>query len=182
MIELLVLVFAAGALTHIADMAADGKLKLRRCLGYAAGAAYGFLTSYIIVLYPLLAEIAFAVVLSVILTGKIDSKIHYFGIGAFIIVIIISGINLMGNSIMLLAFLVAGFIDEIGNDYIDRTGRKGVLGIFFQRRMTMEALALAVTLVTGNWLFFVSVIGYEIGYSYVFTESVERKLLRFAGQ
>ena len=84
---------------------------------------------------------------------------------------------------LLAAFLVAGIIDEMGNDLFDgKRGKKGVWGVFFERRMTMEVVALAVTLLTGNWVFIASVICYEIGYSYIFTKRLKRKLLSIGGQ
>ncbi len=182
MILTLLFVFLAGMSTRLSDMVADGELRARKFYGYALGISYGTLTALVVALNPILGDVAIAVILSVLLTGKIDNRIHYLGIGAFAAFIALSGINPIGNVPILLAFIAAGVIDEIGNDYSDRRKKNDVIGIFFQKRMVMELTSFLVTLVTGEIVFFISLIIFEIGYSYIFMTPPGKKLLRLTKQ
>ena len=182
MIEILIEVFVIGLLNRLADMHADEGLRMGKVTAYLLGATYGFLIAHLIVAYPVLAEAAIAVMVSVIVTGKINHTVHYAGVGVMLLSLAFYGIPPLIIP-LLAAFLVAGIIDEMGNDLFDgKRGKKGVWGVFFERRMTMEVVALAVTLLTGNWVFIASVICYEIGYSYIFTKRLKRKLLSIGGQ
>jgi len=181
MIVILLAVFAAGVLTRIADTAADDGLNLNKYLGYAIGALYGFLIAYVITQYPVLAELAVAVLLSVIVTGKIDNPIHYMGIGAAIFFLALYGLAPL-NLALLAVFIAGGIADEAGNYLSDKGRLGGIAGYFFRYRMAMEAVTFTLSACTGNWIFFLAMLSYDTGYTYIFPAAARRKLIRFALQ
>ncbi len=181
MLEALVLVFAAGVLTRMADMIADDGLDINRYVGYAIGAFYGFLGAYIITQYPLLGELGIAVVLPVLFTSKIDHPVHGIGIATMLFFLAIYGINPL-NLALLSLFITGGIVDEAGNHLSDKRKLKGIVGRFLGYRLTMETVTFAVSMYTGNWIIFLAMIAYDAGFTYIFPESVKRKLIRFAGQ
>jgi hypothetical protein len=174
------IVFIIGFLNRIADMVSDDGLKLNRPLAYFAGILYGFLIAYVITAYPVLAELGMAIILSVILTGKIDHPVHYLGLGSMLFFLVIYGISPI-NITLLIVFIVGAGIDEFGNGLADRKRIKGILGTFFHYRLTMEVLTFMVSIVTGFWIFFLAMISYDAGFSYAFPERVKRKLISICG-
>ncbi len=178
--ELLPIVFSLGVLNRIADMIADEGLRLSRLIGYPLSIAYGFLIAYVITAYPVLAELGVAILLSVILTGKIDHPTHYMGIGSMIFFVAIMGISPL-NPALLILFILGAAIDEAGNNLADDKKVKGVAGKFFRLRLTMEVLTLAISLATGLWAFFIAMLAYDAGFSYVFPDRVRRKLISVCG-
>ena len=175
------MVFAIGALNRIADMVADEGLRLNRYAGYAVGALYGFLISYVVCRFPVLVELGMAMMLSVIVTGKIDHPVHHIGVASFLLSIAILGLPSL-NPALLVAFVIGGVIDEAGSDLSDKGRLKGIAGAFFRYRLTMEALTLAVSAYTGNAMYFVVMLAYDAGFTFIFTESLRRKLLIAFGQ
>ena len=167
MLAALPLVFVIGVLNRIADMVADDGLRLNKALAYATGAAYGLLIAVTIHFFPLLAPMGIAVLLSCIFTGKIDSDVHYIGLGAFVLSIAVLGLA-MPDPVLLAIFLAAGVLDEIGNGMADRSGMKGPLASFFRLRLTMETAALLISAYTGVWAYIVSMLFYDSGFTYIF--------------
>lgn len=181
MLVAILTVFTIGILTRIADMIADDGLKLNRYLGYSIGTLYGFLIAYVITQYPLLAEMGIAVILAVVFTMKIDHPVHGAGIISMLVFLFIYGMGPI-NLMLLSVFLIGGALDEIGNHFSDKGKLKGIFGRFFKLRLTMEAVTFGVSVYTGNWIIFLAMVSYDIGFTYLFPGSVRRKLIRFAGQ
>ncbi len=180
MLEIIPLAFLSGSLAKIADMYADG-LSIGSRVSYIIGGIYGFLLSYMMASFPVLSPLVIAVVLGVLLAGKIDSPVHYTGIGCMIIFSIIMGIGPV-DVILVLFFLSMSAADEIGNDIVDRKRLSGVLAVFFRMRLTMEVGTFMISLLTGEWLFFISMVAADAGYTYMFAWTPVRKLLRVSGQ
>ena len=172
------IVFAAGVLNRIADMAADDGLELGRYPGYAVGALYGFLIAYAITQFPMLAELGIAVLISVLIAGKIDHPAHYVGIASVVFFTAIFGIGPL-NPALLVIFVIGGALDEAGNHMADIRRIRGALGTFFRYRLAMEAFTLAISLLTGNHILFLAMVAYDAGFSYLFPDMVRRKLLSF---
>jgi hypothetical protein len=181
MLEALLLVFAAGVLTRVADMAADDGLMLNRCLGFITGILYGFLAAFVITQYPLLGELGVAVMVAVLFTSKIDHPVHAAGAATMLLFISIYGIGPLDLA-LLAVFILGGIADELGNHFSDKGKLKGALGRFFGLRLTMEAVAFAVSFYTGNWILFFAMLAYDAGFTYIFPDAVKAKLIRFAGQ
>ena len=181
MLSALPIVFIIGALNRIADMIADDGLRLSRRVGYAMGTLYGFLIAYVITQFPVLAELGVAVLLSVLITGKIDHPAHYMGIASLLFFLAVFGISPL-NMTLLIVFALGAALDEAGNHLADIGKLKGPLGKFFRFRFTMEALTLAVSIYTGNIIYFLAMVAYDAGFTYVFPDRVRRKLLIVCGQ
>jgi len=181
MLEAVLLVFSAGVLTRIADMAADDGLKLSRYTGYATGALYGFLIAYAITHYPLLAELGIAVIAAVLITSKIDHPVHAAGLATAIIFFTVYGIGPL--SVPLLAFfMISGALDELGNNLSDSGRIHGLISRFFKYRLTMELAAFTVSCMTGNWMVFLAMVSYDAGFTYAFPASFRTKLIRLSRQ
>ncbi len=175
------MVFITGVLNRIADMIADDGLMLDKHAGYAIGILYGFLIACIITQFPVLAELGLAVILSVLITGKIDHPAHYLGIASFLFFLAVFGFGPL-NIALLLVFVLGAALDEAGNQLSDKGKLKGMHGAFFRFRLTMEALTLAVSAYTGNIFYFLAMLAYDAGFTYVFPRRVRRKLIIACGQ
>jgi hypothetical protein len=173
---LLPLLFMTGVLTRIADMIADDGLKLNRYVSYATGIAYGFLIAYVIRTNPALAELGIAVILSVIITGKIDHPVHCLGVSSMLFFLAIYGINPL-NPALLVIFILGAAADELGNNLADENRIRGGFGHFLRLKLTMEAVAFLASAFTGLWIIFLAILIYDAGYTYIFTPGVRRRLL-----
>lgn len=181
MILELPVVFIIGALNRIADMIADDGLLLGRFAGHAMGALYGFLIAYVITQFPVLAELGVAILLSLLVTGKIDHPAHKIGIASSLFFLAIIGFGPLDMA-LLLAFVLGAALDEAGNHMADAGKLRGPLGAFFRFRLAMEVMTLAVSAYTGNPIYFLAMVAYDAGFTYLFPDRVRRKLLIAFGQ
>jgi hypothetical protein len=180
MLLALPMVFIIGVLSRIADMIADDGLRLSRYAGYAIGALYGFLIAYLVTQFPILAELGVAILLSVLITGKIEHPVHYLGIASLLFFMAVFGIGPL-NIALLLVFVLGAALDEAGNLMADKGKIRGAPGAFFRFRLTMEALTLTVSVYTGNVMFFLAMVAYDAGFTYVFPDRIRRKLISVSG-
>lgn len=180
MIDAILMVFTIGVLTRIADMTGDEGLNLNRYARYMVGVAYGFLTAHVIASHPLLAPIGLAVMLSVLLAGKIDSRIHLMGLGSFLFFTAVYGLGPVDLTLMLI-FIAGAALDETGNSLSDTGKLRGPAGRFFRYRLTLEVTTFLVGAFTGVWLFFLAILSYDTGFTYVFPERVRKKLISLSG-
>ena len=125
----------------------------------------GILWSYTMLINEISASILLAVLIAVLIKGKIDNMAHLIGL----ITIIIFGIFIIlfidGNGFMLLPLIFltsAGIIDEVGNDIIDYNKsqkkvrfRYNFLIYFFGRRYLMKTAIIYIALVGLFPLYFV---------------------------
>ena len=181
MIEILLMIFSAGILTRIADMIADDGLALGKISGYIIGALYGLIAGYVMVTEPAISELVIAVMLAVIITGKIDHPVHYTAVTSMIMTLVFFGLAPV-NIILLCTFLLVGVFDEVMNGLSDRKMVKGIAGRFFGYRLSMEAAAFAVSVFTGQWIILFAIIAYDAGFTYMFPDIVKCKLIRLSKQ
>lgn len=125
----------------------------------------GILWSYTMLINEISASILLAVLIAVLIKGKIDNMAHLIGL----ITIIIFGIFIIlfidGNGFMLLPLIFltsAGIIDEVGNDIIDYNKsqkkvrfRYNFLIYFFGRRYLMKTAIIYIALIGLFPLYFV---------------------------
>jgi hypothetical protein len=156
-------IFLIGVLTKFADLIADDGLQIMWAFSYATGIAYGILIAYIISTHPLLAPMAMAAVLAVLLTNKIDRSPHNIGIASMFLFLAVWGFPSI-EIWMMAAFLVAGVIDEVGNDRADQGKFKGLTKKIFEHRLIFDITAFIVSYVTGEWIIVISSLGFEAGY------------------
>jgi hypothetical protein len=172
--ELIVIfyVFLTGMLTKFADIIADDGLEIKWVFSYATGIVYGILIAYIISTHPLLAPMAMAAVLAVLLTKKIDMRPHNIGIASMFFFLALWGFPSINIS-MMAAFLIAGVIDELGNDRADQGKLKGSAKKIFEHRLIFDITAFFVSYLTGEWIIFFSSLSFEAGYET--TEMIGKK-------
>jgi hypothetical protein len=166
----MLLAFLTGILSRIADMVADEGLKMNRFISLSLGIIYGFLIAFIIGRYPILSEMGLAIFLSVLLSGKIDHPVHYAGLVSFFMsTFFIFGFSYM-NFLFFVVFMIGGAVDELGNALADRKKLKGIIGTFFSFRLTMEVLTLGLSVYTGEWIFFLAMLSFDSGFTYIFPD------------
>ncbi len=156
--------FTVGILSRFSDLIVDDGLKVHRYAGYAASIAYGLLLALLLHFYPTLSPLVMAVAVAVTLSKKLDEMTHAIGIGSFLLFIAIFGLSPV-DSALFMVFLAAGIIDEIGNDYMDKGKSGKALRAFFENRLTLEVAAFAVSVSTGNWIIWLSMLSFDIGYN-----------------
>ena len=157
----LLVIFLAGILTKAVDVIVDDNKGNKR-IGYLLGIIYGILIGYILTTDVYLASLGIAVVISVILTSKIDHVQHALGIAAMLIVIAVIGMPQV-HVVMLIIFLAGGISDEVLSDYSDRKKKYGI----FRYRVILKIVTLIVSMSTGNWILFIGMILYDLGYTII---------------
>ncbi len=163
--ELLVLfyLFLTGVLTKFADLIADEGLQIRKIFSYAIGIVYGALIAYVLATQPLLAPLGLAVVLSVLLTQKIDRKPHNIGIASIFLFLAMWGFPRV-DVVLAVVFLAAGSLDEIGNDLADKGRIRSAARKIFEYRLVLEITAFLVSLITWQWIIFIGMLSFDVGY------------------
>lgn len=159
----LIYIFLAGILTKFADMIADEGLQIRKIFSYAVGVIYGMLIAYVLATHPLLAPLGMAVVLSVLLTQKIDRKPHDIGIASLFLFLALWGFPQV-NIPLAVIFLAAASLDEILNDLADRGKIRGAKRKIFEYRPVLEITAFLVALITWQWIIFIGMLCFDVGY------------------
>lgn len=102
--------FILGSLVKLTDDIEDNNLDIHRLYAIPSGLTYGFAMGYLM-LFDIDASYLFAgIILGCLITGKIDSRGHYFGMSAILVVIFLYGIKL-SPLVLLIATLAA--LDEI---------------------------------------------------------------------
>ncbi len=141
-----------GAGIKYIDAAYDEKTFSKK-LALAAAPILGILWAYTMIINPVAATILLAVVLGVVIKGKIDNLAHLSGVLVIVPVIFIAGVDLMWLPLVFLA--AAALLDEVGNDFMD--DKKGVLdennkfvrfaNSFFDHRWMMKVAILSLVFV-----------------------------------
>lgn len=158
-----------GAGIKFIDAAYDEKTFSKK-LAIVSAPVLGILWAYTMIINPAAATILLAVVLAVVIKGKIDNLAHLSGVIVIVPVIFLAGIELMWFPLVFLA--AAALFDEVGNDYMD--DRKKVsadsnfirfVEYFFDQRWTLKVAILSLVL-TGivPVYFFVAMILFDYAY------------------
>ena len=116
---------------------------------------------------PISATILFSILLAVLLSGKIDNLI--FGVCTFVI---LSALFLTQISAILwipLFFLtLAGFIDEKGNDYVDKHETYKLVELLFSYRLCMKVGVLSLCILSViPWLYLFAFFAFDASYELV---------------
>ena len=110
-ISLLILGCLAGSLIKLADDISDKNLRMNRLFAIPFGIIYGSLMGYMMV-SDIDASIIFGgIILGCLVSGKINSNGHYFGLAAILSIVFFNGIKLSPLVFMIAAFAV---FDEMG--------------------------------------------------------------------
>ena len=139
-----------GVLKYIDDAFDETAFNKKIAMIVAPG--LGILWAFTMIINDVSATILLAVVLGVLLKGKIDNSAHLVGFFSILIIVILAGIELM---IMPLIFLTsAAVIDEVGNDVVgynnkylkNKRFRYKFALYFFGRRYLFKVALLYVSL------------------------------------
>lgn len=103
--------FLSGSLIKLTDDIEDKNLA-GKPYAISCGLAYGLLIGYLMISDTDSALLFGGIILGNLLTGKINSMGHYFGLGAILAVIFLYGIKL---SILVLPVVALAALDEIGD-------------------------------------------------------------------
>jgi hypothetical protein len=125
---------------------------------------------YTMIVNEVSATILLAIILGVLITGKIDNWAHVLGFVSIILMLILFGIELLILPMIIL--VIAGMSDEIGNDFIDRNRqiiiRKmfgNILIKFFDQRWVLKIVILGFVLASiFPWYFFFSMLLFDYAY------------------
>lgn len=164
--EILAAAFMTGILVKLVDDIEDKKLKIKN-VSVFLGMFYGFLTGYVIIKSPIAANLWMAAVLANIAAGKIDATGHRFGIFAMLSTLVLIGFPQF-NFYFILLFLIAAYFDEhLKNMSDSRKIRNKKLSKLASYRLLLEMSAFAVSVYTGQWILFASILFFDLGYALI---------------
>ena len=137
-----------GAGLKYIDDAFDEKI-FSRIKGLILAPFLGILWGFTMIINPFSATILLAVILGVLLKGKIDNYAHLIGLISIIVIIVIFRVNLFPLPLIFLT--AAGIIDEIGNDAIGYNNPSSKFSYrfaryFFGRRYFLKVALLYLVL------------------------------------
>ncbi len=161
---LIVLTFLTGIIVKYVDVLEDNMRKSPLLLRITMGLFYGFLLYYTISRFSAVASLWIGAVIGLILAKKIDAPGHYAGVGLFLTLLVLFGFTNV-NFVLLLLFAAVCVIEEILNDYSDkkRIGNK-ILSKIISARPLLEIAALTVSMITGAWIIWIALLGFDFGY------------------
>ncbi len=166
------LAFVCGLFTKLTDNLLDEPFKSKHpLLPYASGIAYGLLAGFLATRSTELATLVIAITIGVLIAGKIDSREHQLAVAALFLFAAFYGLPQV-NFLLLAGFIALGFLDEILNDLLDRLREKGrqvnrAIGKAINARLSLEIGTLAVGIVSGNFVYFLTLLSFDIAYNIV---------------
>lgn len=121
-------------------------------IAYILAPILGVLWAYSMIINSVSATILLAILLGVILKGKIDNYAHLAGLGIIFGIIIIVGVELL--IIPLIVLTLAALFDEVGNDFIEKEKylhsnnySKKFIGFFFDQRWLTKVAVLSIAII-----------------------------------
>lgn len=159
----LILLAVTGGLIRLVDSIVDEGFQVKKLgrLDSLMGFAYGLLGGFAASSSPELATVAIAVAVGVLLSGKIDRRAHQYGIAGLVLALAALGFPQV-NLFVLFLLLLTSVVDEKINDFIQ--GRKGLLEEILQARLLLELVALVVSFYLNDWVYFLAVFSFDVGY------------------
>ena len=158
-----------GAGLKYIDDAFDEKI-FNKKIAYAVAPLLGALWAYTMFINATSATILLAILLGVLLKGKIDNYAHFMGM-----VVVIAGVIVLGVQLLIIPLIIltlAALFDEVGNDFTDKRHYihgnnvlKKFVGYFFdQRWMTKIAILYVVLLGIFPLYFFLAMLLFDGAY------------------
>lgn len=178
---LLSFLILGGGIKYI-DAAYDDKT-FNKKLALAIAPVLGILWAYTMLINEVAATILFAVLLGVLLKGKIDNRAHLVGLLIIFGVIFLMGVELLFLPLIFLA--AAALLDEVGNDVVDYNKKylksknkllHKFLIYFFDQRWLLKIAVLCIALVGIIPLyFFLAILLFDYAYLIVHWYSQSRQ-------
>jgi hypothetical protein len=158
-----------GAGLKYIDDAFDEKV-FNKKLAYMISPLLGVLWAYTMIIDAFAATILLAILLGVLLKGKIDNIAHVVGLIVIIAIVVVTGVQLLFIPLIILA--AAALLDEVGNDLADKSSflaggkwwQRFVLGFFDQRWVAKVAILGLVMVSMLPWFFFVAMLLFDGAY------------------
>lgn len=158
-----------GAGIKFIDVAFDEK-SFSKSLAIIFAPFLGGLWAYTMIINPFSATILLAILIGVMLKGKIDNIAHLSGILIIIPLILLLGIQLLFIPLLFLA--AAALLDEIGNDYIEKTMKQSrknkfeqMIVYFFDQRWVLKSAILFLSLLGFiPFYFFIAMVFFDYSY------------------
>ncbi len=159
--------FLAGSLVKLTDDIEDRNLKIRFC-SIPTGLAYGFMMGYLM-LIDIDASLLFGgITLGCLITGKIDSMGHYFGISAILAMVFLYGVKL---SPLVLLIVALAALDEIK----DMIHIPKFMGFVFDYRLILKfGISILVVLKIMGLNALIALFTFDI--AYILTERIIRRV------
>lgn len=162
---LIVMSLFAGITVKYADYLEDTKKSSKKSR-IIAGSIYGavlFLTLY---LYPVIAPLWVGTVAGLLFYGKIDGTAHYYGVGVFAGLTLISTLTYKGfliSPILLTIVIIANILEEKFHDMYDKK-KKSILKTILEYRPILKVVALGMSIWMNAWEIFVALMMHDVGY------------------
>jgi hypothetical protein len=158
-----------GAGLKYIDDAFDEKVFSKK-IAYVIAPLLGLLWAYTMIIDAVAATILLAILLGVLLKGKIDNIAHIIGLVVIISVTVVAGVQLLFVPLIILA--AAALLDEVGNDLVDKSSflaggkrwQRLVIGFFDQRWVAKAAILGLVMVSVLPWFFFVAMLLFDSAY------------------
>lgn len=124
----------------------------------------GVFWAYTMSLDPAAATILAAVLLSVFVSGKIDNNAFWLGLIVTILLAFYLGGLVNFLWLPLIALTIAGFLDEMGNNFVGKKPKmNNLVQYFFEYRFIMKIVVFVFALFRFfDWVFFAAFIAFDI--------------------
>ena len=165
-LTLLILSFLAGSLIKLADDIEDKNLSINRYFAVLFGVAYGLLMGYLMIKDPHASTIFGGIILGCLLTGKINSMGHYFGLASILIILFLNGI-IISPVLLVIALLAA--LDELADAIPE------ILKPIFKYRPILK-LGTLVLVILKILEFQALIILFSFDIAYILTERIDSRL------
>ncbi len=146
--------FLTGIYTKISDNIVDKNL-FRKEYGYLFSITSGIIFAYLFSSSVGFATLISAILISLILAGKFDHKIHLTTPVFFLMGVFVFGMGQL-NILFFFIILIASFSDEFINDNFKSP--------FAKYRMLLGITCLALSLVSLDPSYFVGIFSFDVGY------------------
>jgi len=159
-----------GAGLKYIDDAFDEKV-FNKKLAIVLAPFLGILWAYTMIIDQFSATILLAILLGVFAKGKIDNYAHLIGLAVIMLLLIFAGVNLLFLPLIFIA--TAAFLDEMGNDIIDKNRNyfddsnflhKITLYFFDQRWLTKITVLYVVLIGLFPLYFFLAILLFDGAY------------------
>ncbi|MEM0493167.1 MAG: hypothetical protein QXS02_04345 [Candidatus Thermoplasmatota archaeon] len=126
---------------------------------------------YNMIIDPISATILLAIMIGVLIKGKIDNYGHAIGLTTIIILVLIAGIQVLWLPLLMIISSVV--LDEVGNDVIDynrnnlkmsNIQHRLIVTFFDQRWLTKITVLYLVLLGIAPWYFFSAIFFFDSAY------------------
>jgi hypothetical protein len=169
--------FLSGLLVKLSDSIADGEVDVGKRYAWLFGVLYAVPITALLFFYPALVSLFAGVMAAVALSGKIDAKPHLLALIVFAAFFAVAG-TFNPELLLFAVFFTAAISDEIADAFHEKTGRFA----FFRYRPFLEAVSFAVSLLTGNFLYWFTVVSFDAGYLLVSSRRFSNSLLNGRAQ